>query len=33
MKEREQSKYGTLIKGFVYQFYLGNELYPKTITK
>jgi hypothetical protein len=27
-----QTKYGSLLKGFVSQFSLGNEQYPKTIT-
>ena len=28
----DQAKYGSLIKGFVSQFSLGNDQYPKTIT-
>jgi hypothetical protein len=28
----EQTKYGSLLKGFVSQFSLGNDQYPKTLT-
>ena len=31
MKVNDQSKYGTLFKGFVSQFSLGYDQYPKTI--
>ena len=32
MKLRDQSKYGTLLKVFLFKFALGNEHYPKNIT-
>ena len=31
MKGSDQYKYGAFLKGFVFQFSLGNNQYPKTI--
>jgi hypothetical protein len=31
MNGSDQAKYGSLIKGFISQFYLGNDQYPKTL--
>ncbi len=32
LRGSDQAKYGTLMKGFVSQFSLGNDQYPKTLT-
>jgi hypothetical protein len=32
LRGSDQSKYGSLMRGFVSQFSLGNDQYPKTIT-